>query len=175
VSEYPPEAWQRMSRLLKSRRVRLSATYRNRTEFCKATGLHYKLVQDIEGAPGTRTNFTDETFALFEGAYQLGEGSFRRTMEGGPLEPQTAEPLAEVPPESTSPEPVDFQSASREEPPSPIASYLQGLIERVDQRLEELNRKLDERDRQIEERDLQIQELLRERQRDTEDEQRKGA
>lgn len=159
MSDYPPEAWRQLSRLLKSRRVRLDPRYRNRTTFCTETGLHYKLVQDLEGAPDTRTNFTDESFALFEFAYQLPEGSIRRSLAGEPV----ALPMSND--AGGEPQP---QEGGATEPDSPITPYLKDLLESVDQRLAELNEQLAEQGREI-------KELRRERQSDGEDQRRKGA
>lgn len=164
MSDYPPEAWRQLSRLLKSRRVRINPRYRNRTTFCSETGLHYKLVQDVEGAPDTRTNFTDESFALLEDAYRLPEGSIRRTLAGEPVElpvrsQAASEPLADEP---------QPQEDGATEPDSPITPYLRDLMESVDQRLAEMNK-------QIAEAHQEIKELRRERQHDGEDQRRKGA
>lgn len=172
MSDYPPEAWRQLSRLLKSRRVRINPRYRNRTTFCSETGLHYKLVQDVEGAPDTRTNFTDETFALLEDAYQLPEGSIRRTLAGEPVElparsQADSEPLADEP--QPQPQP---QEDGGSEPDSPITPYLKDLLASVDRRLAELNETVASR---LDEQARQIEELRRERQPDGEDQRRKGA
>lgn len=87
MSEYAAERWAELARLLRSRRPRIDPKFKNRGTFCDATGLNYKLVQDIEGAPETRTNFSEESFSLIEGAYRWKPGSIQRVLSGGdPIE-----------------------------------------------------------------------------------------
>lgn len=144
MSEYPAEAWERLSRSLRSRRARVDSRYKNRTTFCTETGLHYKLVQDIEGAPDTRTNFTDESFALVEAAYRLADGSIRRSLAGGTLEPAPdGEPTQRAGRPATY-EPID------DEPDSPITPDLVRLLQMANERLAELTDKVDEQSRKIE-------------------------
>ena len=83
MTDYEPDAWRRLARLLRSRRAHLDPRFSKRNVFCESTGLNYKLVQDIEGAPTTRTSFSDEAFALFESAYRWAPGSIAQVLSGG--------------------------------------------------------------------------------------------
>lgn len=168
MSEYRPEAWERLARLLKSRRVHISTAYRNRTTFCQETGLNYKLVSDIENAPDTRTNFGDESFALLEGAYQLAEGSIRRTLEGGSLRgrPQSTATAPEGRDERA-PDALDLSTLD-EEAGDGIQDFLKGLVDTVNERLTEQSQQLAEQSRllakqsqQLAEQNRRIEELQR--------------
>lgn len=83
MSEYKPDDWRKLARLLRARRAQLDARYSKRSVFCEETGLNYKLVSDVEGAPETRTTFAPETFALFERAYHWAPGSIESVLGGG--------------------------------------------------------------------------------------------
>jgi hypothetical protein len=63
---------------------------------------------------------------------------------------------------------AEVQGTVEDEPDSPIAPYLKGILERVDQRLAEMNERIAEQNREI-------KELRRERRPDEEDRRRKGA
>lgn len=161
MTAYSVQAWKNLARSLRSRRARIDPRFSKRTTFCEATGLHYKLVQDIENAPETRTNFTDETFALIEDAYRLVEGSARRTLSGGPLEPLPTVETAEVPERVT-------ETAERE-PESPAAQHFMNLLLAANDQLtkmtEQQNARLDELAAEVREQKREIQELRREQQR----------
>ncbi|MFG1683589.1 hypothetical protein ACGFNP_25695 [Nonomuraea sp. NPDC049269] len=165
MSEYPAEAWERLSRSLRSRRARVDSRYKNRTTFCAETGLHYKLVQDIEGAPDTRTNFTDESFALVEAAYRLADGSIRRSLAGGALEPAPDGESAQRAGRPATYEPID------DEPDSPITADLVKLLQAANDRLAELadkfdeqGRKLDDQGRKLDDQARRIEEMQRDQQ-----------
>lgn len=76
---HTPEAWERLGRLLVSRRVQLDPGYRNRQKFVAATGLHERLVSDLENA--RRYSYRDTTIHAVEGAYGLAPGSIRQALE----------------------------------------------------------------------------------------------
>ncbi|MGS2645956.1 hypothetical protein [Streptosporangium sp. G12] len=151
MSDYPREAWQRLGRLLRSRRAHISPDYRNRGEFCKATGLNYKLVQEIEGA--ARDTFTDESFALFETGYRLTEGSIRRALAGGELTPadrdtSTASPVAaEAKAPAAEPEDgaeIDWESFAPQTPTEKaLFALYQASRREMDRKLEEINDRID--------------------------------
>lgn len=80
---YPPEAWERLGRLLVSRRVQLDPAYRNRQKFIAATGLHERLVSDLENA--RRFSYRTATMDAVEAAYGLAAGGLERALQGGEL------------------------------------------------------------------------------------------
>lgn len=165
MSNYPPEAWRRLGGLLRSRRAHIDPSYRNRGAFCEATGLNYKLVQEVESA--SRTSFTDESLALLEQSYRLVEGAIRHTLAGGPLETlpaggadQPAVPSSPEPPELPS---VDLDSYVGQTPMERALLYVlrsnerarEVAEERLQQQLRELNDKVDRLSGQRHERDNQ--------------------
>lgn len=148
VSEYPDRAWLRLGRLLQSRRVQIDPAYANRLTFCSATGLNYKLVQEVERAK--RRTFTDVTFALFEAAYRLTSGSIRRTLAGGDLEPAEVAD-ASLPPEG--PEEEDQIDIDLETfvPESPAEKALMAIY-RAHQRAADDRRVIEEQLRELHEK-----------------------
>jgi hypothetical protein len=78
---YPPEAWERLGRLLVSRRVQLDPAFRNRQKFIAATGMHERLVSDLE--KGRRYSYRPATIDAVEAAYGLTPGSLDRVLQGG--------------------------------------------------------------------------------------------
>lgn len=83
---FSDEAWTRLGRLLKERRVQLNPEYRNRLKFAAEAGLNERLVADIE--QNRRTTYRDTSLQAVEVAYQLEPGSLLRALEGGELTPQ---------------------------------------------------------------------------------------
>ncbi|RAY14560.1 hypothetical protein DPM19_12345 [Actinomadura craniellae] len=75
------DPWRRLSHLLVERRVHLGSEYDDRKKFCAATGLNYKLVQDIEKV--RRRNFAPPTLAKIEKGYRWRPGSIRDVLAGG--------------------------------------------------------------------------------------------
>lgn len=84
----PHDAWKRLGDLLIQRRIELSPRYRVRTVFAEETGLHWRMLYDIER--GKRANFPDETLAAIEVAYRWQPGSIRAVLAGG--EPSPVQP-----------------------------------------------------------------------------------
>jgi hypothetical protein len=101
----PPEAWERLSRLLLERRIRIDRRYRNRRLFADERHMNYKLVADIERH--LRTDFGDDTIIALEMAYAWETGSIERVLKGG-------EPV---------PVPLDGQGSSPEPDPEPDGTY----------------------------------------------------
>ncbi|MBA9006016.1 hypothetical protein [Thermomonospora cellulosilytica] len=87
ATSIPQGDWQRLGDLLISRRVELG--YQERSAWCKATGLNYKTVTDIELAK--RSNFGPQMLAKIELAYQWEPGSIKRVLQGGPPVPRRTE------------------------------------------------------------------------------------
>lgn len=93
-------AWQRLGDLLVTRRVQIDPRYTTRRTFVAEThsgkqDSWYRMITSIEN--GSRDNYSRETLAAIEIAYQLQPGSLHRTLtEGGELEPlqQPAAPQA---------------------------------------------------------------------------------
>lgn len=83
ASEGAALRWQRLGDMLIQRRTALDSRWHNRTAFCEATGLSYRLVYDIE--EGRRTNFGGSTKAAIEAAYHLAPGAVDRYIQGGDL------------------------------------------------------------------------------------------
>jgi hypothetical protein len=86
-------AWQSLGDLLVTRRVQLDPRYANRRTFVAEThsgkeSSWYRIVTSIEN--GDRTNYSRETLAAIEVAYQLIPGSIQRTIDSGALEPAHA-------------------------------------------------------------------------------------
>lgn len=73
-------AWQRLAAMLIQRRTAIDPRFHSRGAFCKATGLKYRLVYDIEEAK--RTNFGSGALASIEAAYQLEPGTIRDFLAG---------------------------------------------------------------------------------------------
>ncbi|MFB4265396.1 hypothetical protein [Nonomuraea sp. GTA35] len=166
MSEYPPEAWSRVARLLRSRRANIG--YSRRTAFCAATELNYKLVADIEGAPDTRTNFSDEYFALLEAGYRLKEGAIREALEGGTL---AAQPEISAEPVTVEPAPAEAVPSNPSAPKDEATEYLQGLLTKVHEQLAEVTQQLADQNQmlvsqrdQLAEQNRQIEELRRQQQ-----------
>lgn len=97
---YPPEAWERLGRLLITRRVQIDPVFRNRQKFIAATGLHERLVSDLE--KGRRFSYRPATIDAVEAAYGLIPGTFDRSLQEGvllvahkgPASPQSDSPPA---------------------------------------------------------------------------------
>jgi hypothetical protein len=93
-------AWQRLGDLLVTRRVQIDPRYTSRRTFVAEThsgkqDSWYRMITSVEN--GSRDNYSRETLAAIEIAYQLQPGSLNRTLtEGGALEPlqQPAPPQA---------------------------------------------------------------------------------
>jgi hypothetical protein len=86
-------AWRRLGAMLIQRRTAIDPRFHNRGTFCDVTGLHYRVVYDIEEAK--RRNFGNATLAAIETAYQLEPGTIA-DFTGGEPAPAPA-PLAAVP------------------------------------------------------------------------------
>ena len=76
-------ARKRLGDLLIRRRVELDPRFRNRAEFQRATGIDYRLIQDLETGAMNRQKYAPSTIALFEHAYRWEPGSFMRVLAGG--------------------------------------------------------------------------------------------
>lgn len=74
-------AWERLGRLLATRRAQLDPRYRIRKVFAEESGLNYGLVRDIELA--VRDSYKATTIAAVERAYAWGPGSIERVLAGG--------------------------------------------------------------------------------------------
>jgi hypothetical protein len=79
------EAWKRLGGLLTERRVQINPEYRNRLRFVADTGLHERLVSDLE--KGRRESYRDTTLQAVEIAYRLKPNTLTSALEGGPLVP----------------------------------------------------------------------------------------
>lgn len=82
----PPDHWQRLGDVLVNRRVQLDPRYTNRRTFVEEThgGKHaswYRVITSIE--TGARSNYTRETIAAVERAYQMEPGSVKAIIDGG--------------------------------------------------------------------------------------------
>lgn len=96
----PADAWKRLGELLVQRRIELAPRYRKRTAFAGDTGIHWRLLYDIERA--RRKSFTPETLAAVEVAYRWQPGSVARVLAGGDPVPI---PEPQAVPSSPEPEP----------------------------------------------------------------------
>lgn len=92
-------AWQRLGDLLVTRRVQIDPRYTSRRTFVAEThsgrqDSWYRMITSVEN--GSRDNYSRETLAAIEIAYQLQPGSLNRALTGGELEPlqQPAAPQA---------------------------------------------------------------------------------
>lgn len=103
-------AWQRLGDLLVTRRVQLDPRYTSRRTFVAEThsgkqDSWYRMITSIEN--GSRDNYSRETLAAVEVAYQLQPGSLGRALEGGDLEslrqPGHSQAPADTPGRPTSP------------------------------------------------------------------------
>lgn len=74
------EAWQRVGRMLKQRRVQLNQRYRIRRIFAQERGISDKTAQEIENAPNYRTSFSAELVAAIETAYGIAAGSVDKAL-----------------------------------------------------------------------------------------------
>jgi hypothetical protein len=79
------DAWERLGAMLRQRRISLSPRYRVRELFANETGMHWRMLHDIERAK--RDNFTDDTIKAIEVAYQWRPGSVARVLAGGEPDP----------------------------------------------------------------------------------------
>lgn len=86
--------WRALGDLLVRRRVQLDPHYKNRRRF--VTDTHsgskdswYRIITSVE--TGARTNYSRETLAAMEVAYQLEPGSLVRSLRTGTLEPKVHE------------------------------------------------------------------------------------
>jgi hypothetical protein len=106
MSSYPDSARERLGSLLIRRRHELDPRYRNREFFAKETGVHWRVLYEIERSK--RDNFTDLTLAAVEVAYRLRRGSIARMLAGGDLEPlEDTPPRGPGEPRSYTPEEVE--------------------------------------------------------------------
>lgn len=86
--------WKSLGDLLVTRRVQLHPQYKNRRKFVADTNSGgsesswYRLITSIE--TGNRDNYSRETYAAMEVAYQLKPGSLTRALRTGVLEPREA-------------------------------------------------------------------------------------
>lgn len=90
--------WERLGRLLETRRAQLDPRYRVRKIFVSESGLNYGLIRDIETA--ARDNYKDPTISAIELAYRWQEGSIKQVLAGGdPVPLDTARsPAGTLPP-----------------------------------------------------------------------------
>lgn len=84
----PDSAWQRLGDLLIARRIELNPRWRNRTRFAEETGLHWRMLFDVERAK--RQSFPPETLMAIEVAYQWQYGSIAKVLAGGDPVPAAA-------------------------------------------------------------------------------------
>ncbi|HEY9373162.1 hypothetical protein [Streptomyces sp.] len=112
------------------------------------------------------TSITPLMGAGLEAALQWRAGSVEAILLGGT--PTPIRPAGSLPALTAQAEGAVTQPEADDEPDSPIAPYLKGILERVDQRLAEMNERIAEQNREI-------KELRRERRPDEEDRRRKGA
>ena len=82
-------AWERLRRILVTRRVQLDPAYANRGVFARSEGVKvsYAVIRDLE--TGARVNFDPATLALADASYRYAAGSIQRVISGGdpaPLE-----------------------------------------------------------------------------------------
>lgn len=82
---YPKEAWERLGELLRARRLQLGSGLESREAFAKAKGLTEHLVVEIEES--RRANFSVDTLAAIETAYQWAAGSVRLVLDGADPRP----------------------------------------------------------------------------------------
>lgn len=83
---YPPEAWERLGRLLEERRGELNPEWANRAQFLRDTGMNKKLVERLELAkPG---QYRPATLAKVSVAYGWTGDSIRRILAGGQPQPR---------------------------------------------------------------------------------------
>lgn len=90
--------WKALGDLLVIRRVQLHPQYKNRRRFVADThgggseASWYRMITSIE--TGGRDNYSRETLAAMEVAYELEPGSLRRSLTTGVLEPRKQPALA---------------------------------------------------------------------------------
>ncbi len=92
--------WGTLGNLLVRRRVQLNPHYKNRRKFVADThsgseDSWYRMITSIE--TGARTNYSRETLAAMEIAYQLEPGSLDRSLRTQALEPQRQAAMAAAP------------------------------------------------------------------------------
>lgn len=90
--------WKTLGDLLVTRRVQLHPQYKNRRKFVSDThgggseASWYRMITSIE--TGSRDNYSRETLAAMEVAYQLEPGSLTRSLRTRTLEPRRQDALA---------------------------------------------------------------------------------
>lgn len=92
--------WKGLGDLLITRRVQLDPEYKNRRKFVAATATGstdswYRMINSIE--TGNRDNYSRQTIAAIEIAYQLKPGSLMRSLRTQTLEPAQADQPAADP------------------------------------------------------------------------------
>lgn len=140
---YPHDAWVQLGRLVKQRRIELRL---GQAAVNAAGGPSVGVISRIENAK--QTFYEDRVFADLERALRWKAGSAEKILQGKsptPLSAPGALPSMVMDARGTVSEPRET------EPESPIASYLKGLLEGVNERLAELNEKVDQQSRRIEE------------------------
>lgn len=80
---FPPEAWKGLAERLIARRCELDPRWENRTAFASATGVNYRLIQDLESC--LRDTVTEPSLAKIDRAYQWPPGTCLDILRG--LEP----------------------------------------------------------------------------------------
>ena len=100
-------AWERLRRVLVTRRVQLDPAYANRGVFARSEGVKvsYAVIRDLE--TGARVNFDPATLALADASYRYAAGSIQRVISGG--DPLPLEDIREEPPG----EPAEAQQEHR--------------------------------------------------------------
>ncbi|MEV4178783.1 hypothetical protein, partial [Nonomuraea sp. NPDC049709] len=95
MSDDAPD-WTTLGNLLVARRVQINPVYRNRRRFVADTAggspdSWYRMITSIE--TGARDNYSRETIAAMEVAYQLEPGSLTRSVRTQQLEPKRQEAM----------------------------------------------------------------------------------
>lgn len=94
MKTYPPEAWQRLGRMLERRRGELGYGFRRRARFALDCGdgmISVKTLSRLEN--GERDSYPESTIGTVEAMYQWAAGSVESVLTGG--EPS---PLPRCPP-----------------------------------------------------------------------------
>jgi hypothetical protein len=117
------DAWERLGDMLVQRRISLAPRYRVRELFASDVGLKWRLLYDIERHK--RQNFTDETLAAFEVAYQLRPGSIATVLDGG--QPELMEVPAAPQPEPIPPEIAELLATGGWESMERSPAHIQSL------------------------------------------------
>lgn len=126
---HSPAAWEHLGRLLIARRVGLNPEWRNRLKFARDTGLHERLVSDLENA--RRYGYRKTTKIAIEQAYGLASGSLEEALDNPELTEfphRIGDTEIKISDKGTGRDDLQIHVNDKPEPASPPGGYSDGAL-----------------------------------------------